>query len=64
MVASNLWTGIKREHALYRYNVSGQYFARVPFRGKLHRKKLDTDDLALAKRKLRSFKGSPLRLFL
>ena len=52
----NAWTKIKREHGLYRYNPSGQYFARVRFHGKLHRKKLDTDDLALAKRKLRTFK--------
>ena len=52
----NTWTKIKREHGLYRYNPSGQYFARVRFHGKLYRKKLDTDDLALAKRKLRTFK--------
>jgi integrase len=53
---SNKWAKIKREHGLYRYNPSGQYFARVRFHGKLYRKKLDTDDLTLAKRKLRSFK--------
>jgi integrase len=41
---------------LYRYKPSGQYFARVRFRGKLYRRKLDTADLALAKRKLRTFK--------
>ena len=52
----NTWTKIKREHGLYRYNPSGQYFARVRFHGKLYRKKLDTDDLASAKRKLRTFK--------
>lgn len=52
----NTWTKIKREHGLYRYNPSGQFFARVRFHGKLYRKKLDTDDLALAKRKLRGFK--------
>ena len=52
----NKWTKIKREHGLYRYNPSGQYFARVRFHGKLYRKKLDTDDLTLAKRKLRGFK--------
>src|SRR6266550_1754526 len=51
----NIWTKIKREHGLYRYNSSGQYFARVRFHGKLYRKKLETDDLALAKRKLRGF---------
>jgi Site-specific recombinase XerD len=54
---SNTWTKIRREHGLYRYNPSGQFFARVRFRGKLYRKKLDTDDLALAKRKLRDFKN-------
>jgi integrase len=56
MISNNVWTRIKREHGLYRYNPSGQYFARVRFHGKLYRKKLDTDDLALAKRKLRTFK--------
>jgi len=53
---SNTWTKIKREHGLYRYNPSGQFFARVRFKGKLYRKKLDTGDLAVAKRKLRGFK--------
>src|SRR5438477_12809517 len=53
----NTWTKIKREHGLYRYNPSGQYFARVRFHGKLYRRKLDTDDLAVAKRKLRVFKN-------
>jgi integrase len=52
-----VWTRIKREHGLYRYDPSGQYFARVRFRGKLYRRKLETDDLALAKRKLRDFKN-------
>jgi integrase len=56
MTSNNVWTRIKREHGLYRYNPSGQYFARVRFRGKLYRRKLDTGDLALAKRKLRAFK--------
>jgi integrase len=56
MVLDNVWTRIKREHGLYRYNPSGHYFARVRFKGKLYRRKLDTDDLALAKRKLRTFK--------
>jgi integrase len=56
MILQNIWTRIKRERGLYRYNPSGQYFARVRFRGKLIRRKLDTDDLPLAKRKLRSFK--------
>src|SRR5438876_9003874 len=53
---SRAWTKIKREHGLYRYNPSGQFFARVRFRGKLYRRKLDTGDLALAKRKLRTFR--------
>src|SRR6266576_1923415 len=56
MISNNVWTRIKREHGLYRYNPSGQYFARVRFHGKLYRRKLDTADLALAKRKLRTFK--------
>src|SRR4029077_2963184 len=57
MISNNVWTRIKRERGLYRYNPSGQYFARVRFRGKLYRRKLDTDDLALARRKLRVFKN-------
>src|SRR5262245_44085656 len=57
MISNNVWTRIKREHGLYRYNPSGQYFARVRFRGKLYRRKLNTDDLDLAKRKLRDFKN-------
>jgi integrase len=56
MALNNVWTRIKREHGLYRYNPSGHYFARVRFRGKLYRRKLGTDDLALARRKLRTFK--------
>jgi integrase len=56
MKPNNIWTRIKREHGLYRYNPSGQYFARVRFRGKLYRRKLGTNDLDLAKRKLRTFK--------
>ena len=57
MVSNNIWTRIKRERGLYRYNPSGQYFARVRFGGKLYRRKLDTGDLAVAKRKLRDFKN-------
>ena len=41
---------------LYRYNPTGQYFAPVHFRGKLYRKKLDTEDYELAKRKLADFR--------
>jgi integrase len=53
---TNIWTKIKRERGLYRYNPSGTYHARVRFRGRLYRRRLDTDDLALARRKLRSFR--------
>jgi len=53
---SHTWTKIKRERGLYRYNPSGQFFARVRFHGKLYRRKLETGDLAVAKRKLRKFK--------
>jgi integrase len=57
MKTNTIWTRVKREHGLYRYNPSGQYFARVRFKGKLHRRKLGTNDLDLAKRKLRDFKN-------
>jgi integrase len=56
MNSSNVWTRIKRKTGLYRYNPSGQYFARVRFKGKLYRRRLGTDDLAYAKRKLDDFK--------
>jgi integrase len=57
--SDSIWTKIKREHGLYRYEPSGQYFARVRFRGKLYRQKLGdgVSDLDLAKRKLRDFKN-------
>jgi integrase len=51
---SNPWT--KSASCLYRYNPSGQYFARVRFGRKLYRKKLGTTDHALAKRKLADFR--------
>jgi integrase len=57
MHLDNLWTRIKREHGLYRYNPSGQYFARVRFKGKLYRRRLGTDDLEYGRRKLREFKN-------
>jgi integrase len=41
---------------LYRYEPSGAYFARVRFRGRLVRRKLDTTDVATAKRKLSDFR--------
>src|SRR5262245_48276741 len=58
---SEIWKRIKQEHGLYLYKPSGQYFARVRFRGKLHRKKLEKGDLELAKRKLRTFKNDLAR---
>jgi len=58
MALKNVWTRIKRERGLYRYNPSGQYFARVRFGGKLYRRKLEAGDLELAKRKLREFKNN------
>jgi integrase len=51
---SNPWT--KSAACLYRYNPTGQYFARVRFGGTLIRKKLGTDDFGLARRKLADFK--------
>lgn len=57
MHSNNVWIKIKRERGLYRYNATGQYFARVRKRGKLYRQKLGTDDLEYAKRKLREFKN-------
>jgi integrase len=53
-VRSNPWT--KSAACLYKYNPTGQYFARVRFGGRLHRKKLDTTDYKLAHRKLADFK--------
>src|SRR5262249_53810015 len=61
MIKNDVWTRIKREHGLYRYNPSGMFFARVRFGGKLYRRKLETNDLALAKRKLRAFKDDSER---
>jgi integrase len=55
-MASNApWTKSKTA-CLYRYNPTGQYFARVRFGGRLHRKKLGTDDYQLARRKLADFR--------
>jgi integrase len=58
---NSVWTRIKRERGLYRYNPTGQYFARVRFRGKLHWEKFKTNDLELAKRNLRDFKNDLAR---
>lgn len=49
------WTKSKTA-CLYRYNPTRQYFARVRFGGKLHRKKLGANDYQLARRKLADFK--------
>jgi integrase len=48
------WT--KSLSCLYRYNPTGQYFARVRFGGKLYRKALETPDYQEARRKLSTFK--------
>jgi integrase len=45
-----------KTHGLYRYNPTGHYFGRIRFRGKLYRKKLETDDYAVARRKLADFR--------
>jgi integrase len=52
------WTkvGGSKLSGLYRYEPSGTYFARVRFRSRLVRRKLDTTDFAIAKRKLSDFR--------
>ena len=55
MISNHAWTKSKGS-GLYRYNPTGQYFARVRFHGKLYRRKLDTADYKLAQRKLDEFK--------
>jgi integrase len=55
MISNDAWTKSKTA-CLYRYNPNGQYYARVRFGGKLHRKKLGTDDYQLARRKLADFR--------
>src|SRR5947208_10268641 len=55
MVSNHAWTKSKTS-GLYRYNPTGQYFARVRFHGKLSRRKLATADYRLAQRKLDQFK--------
>src|SRR5215831_12796203 len=52
----NIWEKVSRSIGLYRYISSGRYFAQVRFKGKLYRRSLETDDLALAKRRLADFK--------
>jgi integrase len=55
MNKNDQWTKSKTA-CLYRYNPTGQYFARVRFGGKLHRQKLGTNDYQLARRKLADFR--------
>src|SRR5438876_11984633 len=55
MISNDDWTKSKTA-CLNRYNPNGQYYARVRFGGKLHRKKLGTDDYPLARRKLADFR--------
>src|SRR5437762_12860483 len=55
MISNDVWTKSKTA-CLYRYNPNGEYYARVRFGGKLHRKKLGTDDYQLARRKLADFR--------
>jgi integrase len=55
MISNNAWTKSKTS-GLYRYNPTGQYFARVRFHGKLYRRKLETADYKLAQRKLDEFR--------
>jgi hypothetical protein len=54
----NTWEKVSRAIGLYRYAPNGRYFARVRYRGKLHRKSLETDDIAVAKRKLAEFRST------
>jgi integrase len=56
MIKNDVWTKCKTA-CLYRYNPTGQYFARVRFGGKVHRKKLKATDYQVARRKLADFKG-------
>ena len=53
-----LWSkvGGSKMSGLYRYEPSGMHFARVRVRGQLVRRKLDTTDVAVAKRKLADFR--------
>jgi integrase len=55
MHSNDQWTKSKSA-CLYRYNPTGEYFARVRFGGKLYRKKLGTRDYQLARRKLADFR--------
>jgi integrase len=55
MNKNDVWTKAKTA-CLYRYKPTGQYFARVRFGGKLHRRKLKATDYQVARRKLADFK--------
>jgi integrase len=55
-IQKNTWEKVSRAIGLYRYVPNGRYFARVRYRGKLHRKSLETNDSALAKRRLAEFR--------
>jgi integrase len=54
-VLKNPWT--KSAPCLYRYDPTGQYFARVRFGGRLYRRALGTTDYQLARRKLSAFRN-------
>jgi len=56
MITHNVWKKVKRTPGLYLYLPTGQYFARVRFKGRLYRKKLKAGDLAVAQRKMRDFR--------
>ena len=47
--------------ALYCYQPTGAYFARVRFGGKLYRRALGTNGYTLARRKLASYRNDPER---
>jgi hypothetical protein len=53
-----LWmkAGGPRTIGLYQYTPSGQFYARLKFRGQLVRRKLRTTDFAIARRKLSDFR--------
>ena len=57
MHSNHIWTKKKSWPAgLVQYSRSGQYYARVRYKGKLYRQSLETDDFKYAKRKLSEFK--------
>ena len=51
----NPWT--KSAPCLYRYDPTGQYFARVRFGGRLYRRALGTTEYQVARRKLSAFRN-------